>query len=102
MMQVVDVVVTRLRLLQWTHTCACTHTPCMDSHLCLPPCSPQLCCRVEGLHEKQKSGPLLPGATDDAAPLITSGDVPAQTCAEDPQVPPSPTGTTATTASSVL
>ncbi|MEQ2202131.1 hypothetical protein XENOCAPTIV_025143 [Xenoophorus captivus] len=38
----------------------------------------------EGLHEEQKSGSFLPGETDDSESLVTSGDVPAETGAEDP------------------
>lgn len=63
-----------------------------------PLCSPQLRGRVEGLHEEQKPGSLLPGEADDATPLITAGDLPAQTSAEDPQVPPASPGTASSTA----
>lgn len=60
--------------------------------------SPQLGGRPEGVYEEPESGPVLPGETDDSEPLVTSGDVPAQTGAEDPQVPPAATGDPANTA----
>lgn len=44
--------------------------------------------RAEGVHEEQNAGLFLPGKTDDPESLVTSGDVPAQTGAEDPQISP--------------
>lgn len=59
--------------------------------------SPQLGGGAAGLHEEPKSGSFLPGETDDPEPLVAPGDVPAQACAEDPQIPSATTGDAATT-----
>lgn len=56
--------------------------------------SPQLSGGPQGLHEDRQSGPVLPGAAGDPEPLVAPGDVPAQTRAEDPQVPPAAAGKT--------
>lgn len=53
---------------------------------------------AEGMYEKQKFSSLLSGETGNSQPFITAGDLPAQTCAEDPQIPPAPPGTTSNTA----
>lgn len=53
---------------------------------------PQLGGRAEGVHEERKSSSFLPGEAGDPEPLLTTGDVPAQTSAEDPQIPPAATG----------
>lgn len=53
---------------------------------------------AEGMYEKQKFSSLLSGETGNSQPFITAGDLPAQTCAEDPQIPPAPPGTTSDTA----
>lgn len=67
----------------------------------LSPClRPQLCSRTEGLHEERKPGSFLPGETNDSEPFFTSGDIPAQASAEDPQIPPAATGTSSNTACS--
>lgn len=49
------------------------------------------------MYEKQKSGSILPGETDNSEPFVTSRDVPAQTGAEDPQISPATTGSTSNT-----
>lgn len=54
------------------------------------------------MHEKQKSSSILPGEADNSEPLVTSGDIPAQTSAEDPKVSPAPTGSVLNTANTTM
>lgn len=61
--------------------------------ICCSRLPPQFSGRPEGVHEERKSGSVLPGETDDSEPLVTSGDVPAQTGAEDPEISPAAAGT---------
>lgn len=49
------------------------------------------------MHEKQKFGSILPGEADNSEPFVTSGDIPAQTSAEDPKVSPATTGSASNT-----
>lgn len=51
------------------------------------------------MYEQQKLSSVFSGEANNSEPLLTVGDVPAQTGAEDPQVSPTTPGTTNDTAS---
>lgn len=63
-------------------------------HDCLStsPFQHQLSGRPQGLHEERMPGALLPGEAGHPLSLTAPGDLSAETCAEDLEVPPSATG----------